>query len=112
MPDAGRTREPCVQGKCTLAHASNDRAAGTTGIPRAMVLRLIRDLLGVPGCLAAVALRNVSKNLIPASGDRDRTISPYAFGASSLHQPRPSHPASHVRDDRDTPLQRRRDMVR
>jgi hypothetical protein len=55
MPDAGRTREPCVQKKCTFAHASINRAAGSPGIPCAMVLRLIRALLGVPGLLASVA---------------------------------------------------------
>jgi hypothetical protein len=37
--------------------------------------RLIRALLGVPCSLAAVALRFVSQHLIPASGDRDHTIS-------------------------------------
>jgi len=40
MPDAGRTREPCVQRKVHFAHASNNRAAGTTDIPRAMVYGL------------------------------------------------------------------------
>jgi len=74
-----------------------------------MALRLIRDLLGAPGCLAAVALAFVTQGLIPASGDRDRTISPYAAyvssSASALHiRERPPLPASHVRDDRDTPL--------
>jgi len=52
--------------------------AGTTGIPCAMVLTLIRALLGVPGLLATVVLRYVPQNLIPASGDRDHTISPSA----------------------------------
>jgi hypothetical protein len=33
MPDAGRTRGSCVQKKMHTAHASNDRAAGTTDIP-------------------------------------------------------------------------------
>jgi hypothetical protein len=37
-PDAGRTREPCVQREVHFAHASNDRAAETTGVPCAMVL--------------------------------------------------------------------------
>ena len=55
MPDAGRTRSSCVQKEMHFAHASNDRAAETTGIPRAMVLRLIRGLLGAPGFLATVA---------------------------------------------------------
>jgi len=81
MPDAGRTREPCVQRSVHFAHASNTGSAETTGIPRAMVLRLIRGLLGVPGFLAAVALRSVPQDLISASGDRDRTISPSASNA-------------------------------
>src|SRR5260221_12507899 len=51
-----------------FAHASNNRAAGTTGIPRAMVLRLIRGLLGVPGFLAAVACRFVTRKLDPSVG--------------------------------------------
>ncbi len=61
MPDAGRTREPCVQRKVHFAHASNDRFSQNTGIPCAMVLRLIRDLLGAPGFLATVALRSSRK---------------------------------------------------
>jgi hypothetical protein len=61
MPDAGRTREPCVQRKVHFAHASNDRAADTTGVPCAMGLRLIRVLLGAPGFLATVALRIARK---------------------------------------------------
>ena len=51
----------------------------------------------------------VTRGLISASGDRDRTISPYAIRASSLRAPRPSLPAANVRDDRDTPLRSRRD---
>jgi len=43
MPDAGRTREPCVQRKLHFTHASSNRAAGTAGIPRA---------IGVNGCFA------------------------------------------------------------
>jgi hypothetical protein len=83
VPDAGRTREPCVQRKVHFAHASNDRAAETTGTPCAMVLRLIRGLLGAPGSLATVASRS-SRGLIPASGNRDRTISPSASHAFVL----------------------------
>jgi len=40
MPDAGRTREPCVQKEVHFAHASNNRAAKSTGIPCAMVYGL------------------------------------------------------------------------
>ena len=74
-------------------------SAGSTGIPRAMALRLIRDLLGVPGLLAAVA-RNHLANLIPASGNQDHTISPSVPGVARLATPtRPSHPAPNVRGD-------------
>jgi len=40
MPDAGRTREPCVQRKLHFTHASNNRAAKSTGIPCATVYGL------------------------------------------------------------------------
>jgi hypothetical protein len=83
-PDAGRTRETCVQRKLRFAHASDNRAAETTGIPCAMVLTLIRDLPGVPGFLATITLRNVAQGLIPASGDQDHTI-------SRPHRPRSSY---------------------
>ena len=48
------------------------------GPPCAMVLRLIRDLPGVPGVLATAACRSPPAGSIPASGDRDHTISPSA----------------------------------
>ena len=85
MPDAGRTREPCVQRKCTYARkqqqgSRNNRHSLRDG------LRLIRDLLGVPGLLASVACRSPAR-LIPASGDRDHTISPSALAPLALrHQ--------------------------
>jgi hypothetical protein len=46
-----------------------------------MVYGLSRALPGVPGFLATVALRNVSQDLIPASGDQDHTPSPSASAA-------------------------------
>jgi hypothetical protein len=50
------------------------------------------------------------ENLAPASGRQDHTISPSASAAFVNAQPkRPPHPASNVRDDRDTPLLWRRD---
>ena len=56
MPDAGRTREPCVLNRLHIAHASNDRFSQNTGIPCAMVLTAYaRALPGVPGLLAPVA---------------------------------------------------------
>ena len=48
------------------------------GLPCAMVLRLIRDLPGVPGLLASVPRALERQGLIPASGDQDHTISPSA----------------------------------
>ena len=48
-----------------------------------------------------------------ASGGQDHTISPSASASVVLRKapdlPRPSHPASYVRDDRETPLVWRRD---
>jgi len=56
MPDAGRTREALRAKEMHIAHASNDRAAETTGTPCAMVLTAYaRALPGVPGLLAPVA---------------------------------------------------------
>jgi hypothetical protein len=56
----------------------------------------------------------VSTNLTPASGRQDHAISPSAiasFVAQKLRPtpPRPSHPASNVRDDREAPLMWERD---
>src|ERR1700756_941796 len=39
-----------------------------SGTPCAMVLRLLRALLGVPGFLATIACGTISANLTPASG--------------------------------------------
>src|ERR1700758_3158690 len=52
--------------------------AGSTGIPCAMVLRLIRDLPGVPGLIATVTLRYRAQGLTSASGGQDHAISPTA----------------------------------
>ena len=80
MPDAGRTREPCVQRKVHFAHASNDRAAGTTGTPCAMGY----GLYVVSSVRRASGHRRrafVTRGLIPASGDRDNATSPSASRA-------------------------------
>jgi len=62
--------------------------AGRPGLPCAMGLRLIRDLLGAPGFLATVIRampshrkamsRSIVTNLISASGYQDHTTSPSA----------------------------------
>jgi hypothetical protein len=46
---------------CILRTQATTGQPKTAGIPRAMVLRLIRDLLGAPGFLATVALRSSRK---------------------------------------------------
>jgi hypothetical protein len=44
-------------------------------------------------------------SLAPASGSQDHTTSPSTTSITrQLMQSRPSHPASNVRDDRETPL--------
>src|SRR5689334_4640839 len=72
-----------------------------------MVLRLIRDLPGVPGLIASVAREVSLTNLIPASGDQDHAILPSALtpfvrrlGTSTAFHP-------NVRDGRETPLDSR-----
>jgi hypothetical protein len=51
MPGAGRNPWPACRKK---AGGSHHRSSRTSGIPCAMGLRLIRDLLGAPGLLATV----------------------------------------------------------
>ena len=75
MPDAGRTRGPCVQKKCTLRTQVSQGSRDTRHSPRDG-LRLIRGLLGVPSSLATVASHARHTRLDPSVGDRDRTISP------------------------------------
>jgi hypothetical protein len=53
--------------------------------------------------------RRLSANLTPASGRQDHTTSPSAAGHVVSAPLRPSHPAPHVRDVRETPLLSRRD---
>jgi hypothetical protein len=63
------------------------------GIPRAMVLRLIRDLPGDRAFLPP-SHADVAANLTPASGRQDHTTSPSASRiARQARSPRPSHPA-------------------
>jgi hypothetical protein len=95
--------------------ACNKKARGrttgtsrTTGLPCTMVLRLIRDLPGDQALLSP-SPTDRSIDLTPALGRQDHTISPSASCCSSDNTPRPSHPASNVRDDREAPLLWRRD---
>jgi len=91
MPDAGCTREPCVQRKVHFAHASNDRYRRNTGIPCAMVLTAASCSPRCTGLFSHRRLALVTPGLIPASGDRDHTTWPSAshalvFRARCVHR--------------------------
>jgi hypothetical protein len=96
-----RAREPQVQ-------------AVTTGLPCAMVLRLIRALLGEPSCLPPSPPRCVSivGSLAPdiwgARTTRLRRTQEIAARQSA--RSRPPHPRLTCRDDRDTSLCKRGGM--
>src|SRR6267142_2007946 len=84
---------------------------GSSGLPCAMVLRLIRDLPGDHAWLPPSPVRreSVFTTLAPASERQDHTISPsaealFVRALCALNALRPSHPVPNVRDDRDTPL--------
>jgi hypothetical protein len=88
--------QPCVQ----MENARKQVTTGTpkrSGIPCAMVLRLLRDLPGVPGLIAPVA-RELLHALDPSvggPGPHDLTVRPGALRPLA-HRARPSHPAPRV----------------
>src|ERR1700688_4579901 len=94
-------------GVCTRVFTAE--APETSGIPHAMVLRLISRSPRGPGSFAPVIGGIASANLAPASGRQDHTTSPYAttsfvLALSRLKLLRPPYPALNVRDDREAPL--------
>jgi len=105
----GRPGARCTRGLvCKLhnkkTHTSIQVQRKHSGLPRAMVLRLISRSPWRPGFLATIASRNNPQDLTPASGRRDHTTSPSASRAVrqwhiSVHRIPP-----HVRDDRAPPL--------
>jgi hypothetical protein len=102
---------PPVQKEST--GVSNQGYTATAGIPCAMVLRLIRDLLGDHAWLPPSSADRTA-DLAPASERQDHTTSPSAptpLVALTIApgDVRPSHPAPNVRDDREPPLLRVRD---
>ena len=109
MPGAGRTHGPPATKNAGGSHHRfsqinrHSLRNGSTAYTRS------------PRCTGLDSHRRpgiITQDLIPASGDRDRTISPYALACSSRTPPRPSHPASNVRDDREAPLLWERDARR
>jgi hypothetical protein len=84
--------------RATKKHAAVTTGSAATGIPCAMVLRLIRDLPGNGAFLlpspARPLVEQLSANLASASGGQDHTTSPSALVRLVLHHPRVQHPAS------------------
>jgi hypothetical protein len=75
-------------------------SAGTTGIPCAMVLRLIRDLPGVRASLATVVSREAPAKLDPSVGGSGPHDFAVRVRAARLAAPiRPPLPAANVRGD-------------
>jgi hypothetical protein len=91
MPGVWRTRSRACSVEST--RVSHHRSPKHSGIPCAMVLRLIRALPGVPGLIASVT-REIVHGLDPSvgrSGPRDFAV---RVDAARLPAPtRPSHPA-------------------
>jgi hypothetical protein len=91
-----------------MRERKNHRYGGDhTGLPCAVVLRLIGALLGEPMLVCHRRFREASRlrsNLSPASGRQDHAISPYEVDAGR-RRPIPVHRIPHhAHDDRDTPL--------
>src|SRR6516165_399123 len=106
MPGDGLTHGPPAAKKQAAVTTGSARS---TGIPCAVVLRLIRGLPGEPGFLATVTARIAPRDLAPASGRQDHTISPSAERCSSMQRIRVHRsPASRVVTIARTPLFLRR----
>jgi len=100
-----RTRGPRA---AKVARGRTTGGAGSSGLPCAMVLRLIRDLPGDRALLPPSSVDH-STTLAPASGRQDHTISPSAPAPLVLRRQNVHRIPPRVRDDRDTPLLSRRD---
>jgi hypothetical protein len=111
MPDAFTHPQPCVQVK-------KARKQVTTGTPKQPALpaqwfTAYLVLSPVSGLDSHRRERIISTHLTSASGSQDHTPSLVRVNLARPARPtRPSHPAANVRDDRDTPLLRRRDLRR
>jgi hypothetical protein len=98
--------------KCkNKTHTSIQVSGGNPAFPAQWFYVLLRALPGDRAFLPPSLPRSLlPKNLTPASGRQDHTTSPYAMSAARRTTPsRPPHPASNVRDDRDTSLLWERD---
>jgi hypothetical protein len=110
--NAGRSMrpQPCVQSK---KHTSvvTTVTPETPGIPRAMVLTGSFVLSPMIGLSCHRHQRNCFHRLdagVEASGPHDFAVRNKR--PRQKRRLRPPHPAAHVRDDRETPLEKRRDL--
>jgi hypothetical protein len=104
MPGAGAPAAARVLVVSTRV-SHHGHTGNTRHSPRNGFNGLLRALPGDRALLPPSPLRNLLlRNLMPASGHQDHTTSPSASCRSSHGTRRPPHPASYVRDDRDTPL--------
>jgi hypothetical protein len=109
MPDARCTRSRLCSKKA--------QASATTGTPQqpAFPARWFYGLYAispVTGLFCHRHSQDTSHELsasVGAPGPHDFAVRNAA--RTSAHSPRPPHPASNVRDDRETPLVRRRDGI-
>jgi hypothetical protein len=109
-PEIGGRRECRVPGapaaSCAVKKAHEFETEGTPNSPAfpARWVTAYPALSPVSGLIATVARKIAPANLTSASGGQDHTALPSAQVRSSPAPKRPSHPAPHVRDDRDPPL--------
>ena len=94
-----------VQRVVKKAHTSIQVQRRQSGLPCAMVLRLIARSPWRSGFLVTIAREACSANLTPASRRQDHTTSPSASGAPVLRTLRGHRIQPRVRDGRDTPLE-------
>ena len=94
-----------VQRVVKKAHTSIQVQRRQSGLPCAMVLRLIARSPWRSGFLVTIAREACSADLTPASRRQDHTTSPSASGAPVLRTLRGHRIQPRVRDDRDTPLE-------
>src|SRR5579872_3340561 len=111
MPGAGRPHGPPATKKAGGSHHRFSR--DIPAFPARWPYGLLRVLPGAPGFLATVACatrerRRKRNTSVGVSGPRDLTVRINAVRRRGMNHAatptRPPHPASYVRDDRDTPL--------
>ena len=111
MPGARMRPQPRMQKQNEHTSVVTTVTPVSPGIPRAIGFNgLPRGLPGEPGFVASVACGIANRKLdtsVGVSGRHDFAVRLRAVRLSA--QKRPSHPAANVRDDRETPLVRRRD---